>query len=198
LDAELHDAPGCLGWDLRLSEPDDPAIGMVSGRKGAPEVYPHAKRCYGERAAVLQQQPATSRVLRNNGFVPAAGEVRPAAFPIPPAGQASTKIHHVVFITKENRTFDEVFGDIGSLHGEVVNGEADLVRYGERATVSRKDAPTLNHVAVTPNHHALARQFALSDNFYVDSDVSTDGQRWLQGIYPNELTETIWPADYGS
>jgi DNA-binding beta-propeller fold protein YncE len=139
----------------------------------------------------------TSRVLRNNGFVRAAVEQRSAAFPIPPAGQASTKIRHVVFIVKENRTFDQVFGDIVSIRGEAVNGEADLAGLGENATVREKGAPTLKNVLVTPNHHALARQFAFSDNYYVDSDVSTDGHHWLQGSYPNELTETMWPANYG-
>jgi DNA-binding beta-propeller fold protein YncE len=139
----------------------------------------------------------TSRVLRNNGFVPVAVEPRPEGFPIPSAGQASTKIHHVVFIVKENRTYDEVFGDIASSHGDAANGVADLAKFGENSTVSEKGGPTLKNVAVTPNHHALARQFALSDNFYVDSDVSTDGHHWLQGSYPNEFTETTWPANYG-
>jgi DNA-binding beta-propeller fold protein YncE len=139
----------------------------------------------------------TERVLRNNGFVPAEVEARLVDFPIPAAGQASTKIHHIVFVAKENRTFDEVFGDIPSLHGEAVNAEADLARWGESAAVNEKDEPTLERVAVTPNHHALARQFAISDNFYVDSDVSVDGHHWLQGSYPNELAETMWPANYG-
>jgi hypothetical protein len=102
-----------------------------------------------------------------------------------------------VFIIKENRTFDEVFGDIHSLHGQEVNSEADLARWSESATVTDKGQPTVDHAAVTPNHHALARQFALSDNYYVDSDVSQDGHHWLQGSYPNELTETMWPPNYG-
>ncbi len=139
----------------------------------------------------------TSRVLRNNGFVPVETEARPAGFPIPPAGQASAKIHHVVFIVKENRTFDEVFGDLGPVHGEEPNAEPSLARWGESATVREEGEATLEHVSVTPNLHALARQFAISDNFYVDSDVSVDGHHWLQGSYPNELAETMWPANYG-
>jgi hypothetical protein len=184
------------------------AKGFGSGPNGGPSFHPGPEGTYvGDitngvisivpAPAVEELPKLTSIVLRNNGFVPAGVAPRPAGFPIPLAGQASTKIHHVVFIVKENRTFDEVFGDIRLLHGEAVNGQADLARWGESATVSEKGRPIVNDAAVTPNHHALARQFALSDNYYVDSDVSQDGQHWLQGSYPNELTETMWPANYG-
>ena len=50
---------------------------------------------------------------------------------------------------------------------------------------------------VTPNHHALAERFGLSDNYYVDSDVSFDGHHWLVDSYPNEWVETAWPPGYG-
>lgn len=140
---------------------------------------------------------ATARVMRNNGFVaPAAGALRKADFPIPPPGQASTKIRHVVFIVKENRTFDEVFADMAG-PGSDIAGESSLARYGEDAEVKGKGEPTVEHARVTPNHHALARRFAFSDNFYVDSDVSVDGHHWLVGNYPNELVEATWPPAYG-
>ncbi len=140
---------------------------------------------------------ATARVMRNNGFVaPAAGALRKADFPIPPPGQASTKIRHVVFIVKENRTFDEVFGDMAG-PGSDIAGESSLARYGEDAEVKGKGEPIVEHARVTPNHHALARRFAFSDNFYVDSDVSVDGHHWLVGNYPNELVEATWPPAYG-
>jgi DNA-binding beta-propeller fold protein YncE len=140
---------------------------------------------------------ATARVLRNNGFVaPAAGPVRKADFPIPPPGQASTKIRHVVFIVKENRTFDELFADMAG-PGSDIAGEPSLARYGEDAEVKGKGEPIVEHARVTPNHHALARRFAFSDNFYVDSDVSVDGHHWLVGNYPNELVEATWPPAYG-
>jgi DNA-binding beta-propeller fold protein YncE len=140
---------------------------------------------------------ATARVMRNNGFVaPAAGALRKADFPIPPPGQASTKIRHVVFIVKENRTFDEVFADMAG-PGSDIAGEPSLARYGEDAEVKDKGEPIVEHARVTPNHHALARRFAFSDNFYVDSDVSVDGHHWLVGNYPNELVEATWPPAYG-
>jgi YVTN family beta-propeller protein len=119
---------------------------------------------------------------------------RAADSPVPPPGRASAKIRHVIFIIKENRTFDEVFGDIKEAGAEV---EPSLARWGEDAEVKDEDEPAVEHVNVTPNHHALARRFAISDNFYVDSDVSVDGHHWLVGNYPNELIEASWPAAYG-
>ena len=106
----------------------------------------------------------TGVVRANNGFdaVPAAaGGALPAA------------LRHVVIIVKENRTFDEVFGDYGSA--------PKLARYGR---------------SVTPNHHALADRFAMSDNFYADSEVSVDGHHWLVGSYPNVWTESTLMSGY--
>jgi hypothetical protein len=107
-----------------------------------------------------------------------------------------TNIKHVVFIVKENRTFDEVFGD---LHPPGPDFAADptLARWGETAEVKEKDQTTVEDGHVTPNHHALARRFGISDNFYVESDVSVDGHHWLVGNYPNEVLETTVPAGYG-
>jgi len=139
----------------------------------------------------------TGQVLRNNGFIPQEQPARAADFPIPPDGQPSSKIKYVVFIVKENRTFDQIFGDLKSLAGEHVNGDPGLAQYGDDATVSEKGEPTYEHVRVTPNHHALAERFGLSDNYYVDSDVSVDGHHWLVGNYPNTEFESAWPAGYG-
>jgi YVTN family beta-propeller protein len=148
-----------------------------------------------------QLRPLTLQVMRNNGFIPsflaqaqAPASKRPADFPVPFPGSPSSKIRHVVFITKENRTFDEVLGDLGGADAE---RDSTLARWGIDATVKREDEPALEHVKVTPNQHALAKRFAFSDNFYVDSDVSVDGHHWLVGNYPNELLETAWPAAYG-
>jgi hypothetical protein len=78
-----------------------------------------------------------------------------------------------------------------------VNGDPALARWGLDAEVYEDGEPTLEHVRVTPNHHALAERFGLSDNFYVDSDVSVDGHHWLVDSYPNEWLETLWPPEYG-
>ena len=139
----------------------------------------------------------TATVLANNGFVSqSTARPRSADSPLRPLGIAGDKIKHAVFIVKENRTFDEVFGNMAAENKDI-NGEPSLARWGEDATVKDKNQPTLEHARVTPNHHALARRFAFSDNFYVDSDVSVDGHHWLVGNYPNELVESVWPAAYG-
>lgn len=119
----------------------------------------------------------TSQVLRNNGFV-AERWLQPRDR----AQESPCPIDHVIFVTKENRTYDEVLGDLGAVGNRAVNADASLARYGQ---------------PITPNHHALARRFAHSDNFYVDSDVSADGHRWLVGVAPDEFVETSWAASYG-
>ncbi len=106
----------------------------------------------------------TQTAMANNGFV-----VSDAA-----EGRIPKEIRHVVVIVKENRTFDEVFGDI--------SGAPKLARFGR---------------AVSPNHHSLAERWAISDNFYADSEVSVDGHHWLVGSYPNEWTESTLMAAYG-
>jgi hypothetical protein len=117
-----------------------------------------------------------------------------AANPIPLyGGESASPIKHLVFISKENRTYDEVFGQV-----EAGEGDRSLARYGRGATFSN-DAETERVVdaVVMPNHLALARSFAIADNFYVDSDVSADGHRWLVNTYPNEWVEATTPASYG-
>jgi len=139
----------------------------------------------------------TEQVLRNNGFVPEKRPARNIDFPVPPPGRRSAKIQHIVFIVKENRTFDQVLGDLKSVGGDRVKADPGLANYGDDATASAKGETTLEHVHVTPNEHALARRFGLSDNYFVDSDVSVDGHRWLVGNYPNAVFESAWPAAYG-
>ncbi len=106
--------------------------------------------------------------------------------PLPPvAGRRKSPIRHIVYITKENRTFDEVYG-------ELPNADADpsLARYGLNVNVASRDRTRLvNNVNVMPNHQKLAREFAVSDNFYCDSDASVHGHRWMVGTYPNEWVE---------
>lgn len=140
----------------------------------------------------------TKRVLANNGFLPhIAAMNRSVNFPIPPPGHPSQKIKYVVLIVKENRTFDDDFGDLRSVDGEKVNGLPSLARYGDDATVRSRGEPTVYHARVTPNEHALAKRFGISDNYFVDSDVSVDGHHWLVNCYPTEFIESEWPMDYG-
>lgn len=108
-------------------------------------------------------------------------------------GAFKSPVKHIVFISKENRTYDEVFGQV-----EKGKGDPSIARYGRDASFSNKSRSlNIEKVTVTPNHLALAKRFGISDNFYVDSDVSADGHRWLVNTYPNEWVESTTPANYG-
>lgn len=100
------------------------------------------------------------------------------------------KLRHVFFIIRENRTFDEILGDLPG-----ANGMPALARYGLHGSV--QENPSLKNLKVTPNAHALATRFATSDNFYADSDVSADGHRWAVGIDPTPWMNIAWTSDYG-
>lgn len=101
---------------------------------------------------------------------------REAGHPIPARPGQLSPIKHCIYIIKENRTYDQVFGDIRE-----GNGDASLCIFPDR---------------VTPNHHALARQFVLLDNFYVDGEVSADGHEWSMAAYATDFVEKTWPLSY--
>jgi YVTN family beta-propeller protein len=135
----------------------------------------------------------TRTVLRLNGFLERSEEV--AAVPAP--------LRYAVVIVKENRTYDEVFGDLETAANGPLYGAPSLARYGRRGWAA-PDAnrllgsrESLRSVNATPNHQELAQRFAFSDNFYADSEVSVDGHHWLVGSYPNAWTESSLMAGYG-
>ena len=103
---------------------------------------------------------------------------------------AKSPIRHVVYITKENRTYDEVFGQL-----KQGNGDETLARFGVNVDLNVKDSTILRGVSVTPNHHKIAKQWAFSDNFYCDSDASIHGHHWMMGTIPNEYVEANSAAD---
>ncbi|HVZ55761.1 MAG TPA: hypothetical protein VG870_03800 [Chitinophagaceae bacterium] len=104
-------------------------------------------------------------------------------------GLRNTPIKYIVYITKENRTYDEV---LGQLPGG--NGDSTIARFGVNVTISGKDK-TLVHVNVAPNHLKIASTFAYSDNFYCDSDASIHGHHWMMGVIPNEWVEANSSVD---
>lgn len=109
------------------------------------------------------------------------------------SGAGDSPVKHIVFVVKENRTFDEIFGQVPG-----ADGAASLARYGSDVTFSNRDGSRkVEKATVMANHLALARRYAISDNFYCDSDVSADGHRWLVGVYPNEWVEVNVPESYG-
>jgi len=106
--------------------------------------------------------------------------------PLPPLpGMRQSPIKHIVYITKENRTYDEVLGQIGT-----GKGDSSLSRFGLRVEINKGRASD-----ISPNHHKIAKQFAFSDNFYCDSDASIHGHHWMMGVIPNEWVETNSSVD---
>jgi YVTN family beta-propeller protein len=108
--------------------------------------------------------------------------------PLPPLpGVYQSPIKYIVYITKENRTYDEVFGQI-----KEAKGDSSLARFGinNAYTLLANQREKFKGLKVTPNHHKIARQFAFSDNFYCDSDASIHGHHWMMGVIPNEWVET--------
>jgi YVTN family beta-propeller protein len=125
----------------------------------------------------------TRRLIANTYVTREAGADVPSI--LNPSVSGSSRIRHIVFIVKENRTFDQVFGQrLG------VNGDAALTTLGLDMHVTSKDkSRSIDHVDVSPNHHALADRFAIDDNFFCDADQSNTGHRWVAGVYPNEWVE---------
>jgi len=138
----------------------------------------------------------TKMVIRNNYLIEDYKTVQKqrGENPIPVfGGEKESPIKYLVFISKENRTYDEIFGQI-----KKGNGDPSIARYGRNATfTNRKKTSKVENATVMPNHLKLVTEFAMSDNFYVDSDVSADGHRWLVNTYPNEWVESTVPASYG-
>lgn len=100
-----------------------------------------------------------------------------AGNPIPRSAKDASPIKHVFYIIQENRTYDQVLGDMKN-----GNGDTSLVLFGEK---------------ITPNHHKIAGDFVLLDNFYVDAEVSADGHEWTMGAYATDYMEKTWPTSYG-
>jgi YVTN family beta-propeller protein len=141
-----------------------------------------------------QLKSLTEKVISNNFSFSKVDQENLNDGPIPEtSSNTNSPIKYVVFISKENRTYDQIFGQLQN-----GKGDSSLAVFGANRTVTnRKKTQTLKNITVMPNHLALAEQFAISDNFYVDADVSADGHVWLTNTYPNEWMETHHPASYG-
>ncbi|HTN39008.1 MAG TPA: beta-propeller fold lactonase family protein [Arachidicoccus sp.] len=118
---------------------------------------------------VYQNTPFTKEAATLNGIE--------KGNPIPSMKGEVSPIKHVFYVIKENRTYDQVLGDVRE-----GNGDTSLVLFGD---------------SITPNQHAIVRQFVLLDNFYVDGEVSADGHNWSMGAYATDYMEKNWPTSYG-
>ena len=97
--------------------------------------------------------------------------------PVPMKVGNPSPVKYVFYIIKENRTYDQVLGDVPE-----GNGDTSLVLFGKH---------------ITPNQHKLVKEFVLLDNFYVDGEVSADGHNWSLGANANDYLEKNWPTSYG-
>ncbi len=183
------------GWfptSVRLT-PDGRKLLVVSARGlhpemngiGSPDKWPYIGDIYQGCLEVidLPQGKKFERALA--GWTRVAQKCRPAPAvespadrdnPIPDRPGRSSPIRYVIYIIKENRTYDQVLGDMPE-----GNGDPALCLFPEK---------------VTPNLHAIARQFVLLDNFFANAEVSASGHEWSMGAYASEFVEKSWPVNY--
>ena len=135
----------------------------------------------------------TAQVLHNNGIEDREADRAALSSPVIPTreGQASREIKYVVFITKENHTYDTIFDHIPG-----ANDDPSLLRWGLHQTIRQSGQTTLTNVGVMMNHNALARQFTVSDNFYMEPEASGVGHRWLVGVQPNNLMQMTYSVGW--
>ncbi|MBI5527524.1 MAG: hypothetical protein HY897_14410 [Deltaproteobacteria bacterium] len=125
------------------------------------------------RLSDLTAKAAANNLRPTTFFAP---QCEGAAFAIPMRAGEESPIKHVIFVLKENRTFDQVFGDF-----EGAERDPSLLMFGEE---------------VTPNAHKLAREFTLLDNFYTESEISVQGHLWATGMAVNDYSERTWIVTY--
>jgi len=127
-----------------------------------------------ERLAIYSRAVYQNTPYSKDKELNAEGE---AGNPIPMKIGEKSPIKYVFYVIKENRTYDQVLGDLPQ-----GNGDPDLCLFGNK---------------ITPNQHKIANEFVLLDNFYVDAEVSADGHNWSMGAYATDYLEKTWPSSYG-
>jgi len=127
----------------------------------------------------------TQQVMRNNGMLP---QRQARLFP------GASPFKHVIYIIKENRTYDQVFGDVGkSGDGTVADGDPKLAIFGHNEAAARPDG---NAQDLSPNHRALALRFGLFDRFFVNSEASPDGHNWSTAAFSTDYVDKAYRWNY--
>ncbi|MDX2066494.1 MAG: alkaline phosphatase family protein [Fimbriimonadaceae bacterium] len=199
-----HIPTGWFPMQVRLA-PNDRTLhiacqkGLGRGPRGPKNPRPDTDERFGmvEMPGFIQQVDIpddatlarlTTTVLANNGLVKRPVPVTQRVLPLTP-GKASEQIKYVVFITKENHTFDGIFGGLKG-----AKGEPDYAEFGMNGWIQEKGKA--ERLPIMPNHIRLAEQFAISDNFYMEPQASGDGHRWLVGVYPSLWTTRVFYAGW--
>jgi YVTN family beta-propeller protein len=163
---------------------------VLSGKGMSPAANPLTGGMERRLAGLLSMVSPPDRVSladltrRTYNLIPYTDAIRlapaniPIGSPIPRSVGVSSPIKHVFYIIRENRTYDQILGDI-----KEGNGDPKLAIFG-------KD--------VTPNAHSLAQNFVLFDNFYVDADVSFDGHAYSTAAYATDVVQKLWQTLYGN
>ncbi len=139
-----------------------------------------ATQLYGSLAA-LDESEIPGRLSDWTATVLAANRMKAAEEKIVFAGGAPGRIKHVIYIIKENRTYDQILGDLQQNGKPVGNGEPKWAMYGQ---------------SITPNEHKLALQFGVLDNFFDSGEVSGDGHVWSTAAIGTDYLEKTWPVNY--
>src|SRR6266481_6082189 len=127
----------------------------------------------------------TQQTMQNDGLID---------FAPPKLFAGKIPIKHVIYVIKENRTYDQVFGDVKtSGDGHSADGEPDFAIFGSGAAAQRPDGTPQ---VVTPNHHALAQRFGLFDRFFVNSEASPDGHNWATAAFSTDYVDKAFRWNY--
>jgi len=127
----------------------------------------------------------TQQVMRNNGLI---GPRQTRLFP------GRSPIKHVIYVIKENRTYDQVFGDVEkSGDGTKADGDPSLAIFGAAEAAARPDGRRQD---ITPNHRALALRFGLLDRFFVNAEASPDGHNWSTAAFSTDYVDKTYRWSY--
>jgi DNA-binding beta-propeller fold protein YncE len=129
----------------------------------------------------------TQQVMRNDGLL---DEPRTKLFHGP------TPFKHVIYVIKENRTYDQLFGDLTNAgDGTSADGDPALAIFGAGAAARRPEGPPQN---ITPNQRALALRFGLLDRFFTNAEASADGHNWSTAAFSTDYTDKAFRWNYSS
>lgn len=171
----VANAKGGWSWSNAVGGPDPTKKGDGKPWKKTRTIPGSVSRIEAPSPKALTALTARAYANRRPGARGAAPVKASAVVPAAPGG--ASPIKRVVYVIRENRTYDQVLGDLTQ-----GNGDPALVLFGRD---------------VTPNAHALAEEFVLLDNLYCDAEVSADGHNWSMGAYATDFVEKIWPPNYG-
>jgi YVTN family beta-propeller protein len=168
-------------WPPKIKDPHDGYRGIGYDR---PAALFEGSISFIARPDSAQMAAYTEQVRRNSNYRPE--HLQRAPIPsdsiIPSRVGDGCPIKNVIFVIKENRTYDQVLGDMKDAAGKPIgNGDPNLAIYGEK---------------VTPNHHGLAREYVLFDNLFSNSEVSVDGHSWCDAAIATDFTQRSWIMSY--